>query len=124
MKKGFLFTLCFVFFLCSCNNDTTSLIGSWIVDKVNVAFDEHKNTPEMVKQIGEMEKKNTLLITADSLLTLTGNGTTTRGRISLSKNGTLFCNGTRFGQWEEGKIVTSVDTPIGEVVVIYKKADF
>ena len=124
MKKGFLFTLCFVFFLCSCNNDTTSLIGSWIVDKVNVAFDEHKNTPEMVKQIGEMEKKNILLITADSLLTITSNGTTTTGHIRLSKNGTLFCNGTYFGQWEKGEIVTSVDTPIGEVVVIYKKADF
>ena len=124
MKKGFLFTLCFAFFLCSCNNDTTSLIGSWVVDKVNVAFDEHKNTPEMVKQIGEMEKKNTLLITADSLLTITSNGTTTSGHIRLSENGTLFYNGTYFGQWEEEKIVTSVDTPIGEVIVTYKKVDF
>lgn len=78
----------------------------------------------MVKQIGEMEKKNTLLITADSLLTITSNGTTTSGHIRLSENGTLFYNGTYFGQWEEEKIVTSVDTPIGEVIVTYKKVDF
>ena len=49
-----------------------SLIGTWRVDKVNVRFDENRATPELVKQIGEMERGNALSISADSILVFKG----------------------------------------------------
>ena len=105
-------------------NPTDSLIGTWTVDKVNVQFDEQRSTPELVKQMGEMEKQNVILISKDSILTFKALDSSTQGRLKLNADGTLFLDGTNFGQWKEGQIVTRTNSPIGEVVVIYKKASF
>lgn len=121
MKKWILCLLGTILALHACHNDSPSLIGTWTVDKVNVQFDESRNTPELVKQIGEMEKQNIILISPDSLLTFKGLEDETKGKLSLSKDGTLTCNGTFFGLWKEESIVTRTNSPLGEIVVTYRK---
>ena len=107
--------------LAACQPDTDSLIGTWAVDKVNVQFDERHNTPELVKQIGEMERQNLITISKDSTLTFKGLEESSQGRISLKGDGVLLFNGAAFGTWKNGEIVTKTDSPLGEVVVTYKK---
>ena len=125
MKKSLIFLAGLAVALAACHrNPTDSLIGTWTVDKVNVQFDERHSTPELVKQMGEMERQNVITISKDSILTFKGLDENYQGRVSLQNERTLLFEGAVFGQWKEGQIVTSVDTPIGEVVVTYKKADF
>ena len=120
MKKRFLFLLGLTLALCACTNEPDSLVGTWSVDKVNVQFDEHRGTPELVKQVGEMEKQNVISISKDSILTFKGLEESWQGRISL-KNDTLLHEGTAFGIWKNHNIVTRNGSPLGEVVVTYKK---
>ena len=121
MKKGFLSLLGLITAFCACNRQQDSLLGTWTVDKVNVQFDEKHSTPELVKQIGEMERQNSFSINTDSILAFKGLDTEWQGRISLTKDGTLICNGKCFGSWKERQIVTRNDSPIGEIVVTYGK---
>ena len=121
MKKPtalFLWALTLLF--CACTHETDSLIGTWSVDKVNVQFDERRNTPELVKQVGEMEKQNVISISKDSILTFKGLDEEWQGKISL-RNDTLLLEGAAFGVWKNGEIVTRTDSPLGKVVVTYKK---
>lgn len=122
MKKltaVFLLGLTFIFY--ACNHQQDPLIGSWTVEKVNVQFDEKHSTPELVKQIGEMERQNSFNINADSILVFKGLDTEWQGRINLYEDGMLICNGVSFGSWKDGRIITRNDSPIGEIVVTYKK---
>lgn len=122
MKKQFFLLLALATGLTSCHNKASdSIIGTWQADKVNVQFDEQRNTPELVKQIGEMEKQNSFVITSDSLLTFKSLDGETQGRLNLNKEGMMHVDGALFGQWENGQIVTRTDSPLGEVVVTYKK---
>lgn len=121
MKKSILWTLGCLFLLATCTQKPDTLIGEWMADKVNVQFDENHSTPELVKQIGEMEKQNTLRIDSDSLLVFKGLDETWEGRITLSKGTMLYCNGKLFGEWNNGEIVTRTNSPLGEIIVRYKK---
>ena len=121
MKKAILPYLGLAALLCACTQKTDSIVGTWTVDKVNVQFDERRSTPELVKQIGEMEKQNTIVIGPDSLLTFNNLEGETQGRMTLSKDGTMTCDGTVFGLWKEGCIVTRTDSPLGEILVTYRK---
>ena len=121
MNKSIFPLLTLGLMLGACQHDTDPLFGTWTVDKVNVQFDEQRSTPELVKQIGEMERQNTLSINADSVLVFKGLEETKEGRLSLRNDGTMLFDGTAFGTWKDGKIVTRMGSPLGEVVVTYRK---
>lgn len=121
MKKAILPYLGLAALLYACTQKTDSIVGTWTVDKVNVQFDERRSTPELVKQIGTMEKQNIILINPDSLLIFKSLEDETKGKLSLSKDGTMTCDGIVFGLWEEGRIVTRTDSPLGEILVTYRK---
>ena len=121
MKNRFLFLLGLVAWLGGCQPKADPLIGRWTVDKVNVQFDEQHSTPELVKQIGEMERQNTLSISEDSIMVFKGLEETKEGRFSLIDDSTLLFNGTTFGTWKDGRIVTRTGSPLGEVIVTYRK---
>ena len=121
MKMRILFLLALTVLLSACQHDADPLIGTWTVDKVNVQFDEQHSTPELVKQIGEMERQNTLSIGADSTMVFKGLEETKEGRLSLRSDGTMLFDGTAFGTGKGGRIVTRTGSPLGEVVVIYRK---
>ena len=122
MKKNIYFLTGIALLLCSCHQtDKACLIGTWSVDKVKVAFNENSSTPELVKQIGEMEKQNQVIISEDSTLIFKSLEHDKRGRIKIVGDDTLVCDGTFFGIWKDGIIVTSTYSPLGEVVVTYRK---
>ena len=121
MKKRFLFLLGLVVLLSACTEKPHSLIGEWVADKVNVQFDESRSTPELVKQVGEMEKQNHISINADSVLVFNSLDGEIRGRLTLGDKGAIYCDGTLFGQWKEAQIVTRTHSPLGEIVVTYRK---
>ena len=122
MKKRLLLLAGLAVALIACHrNPTDSLIGTWTVDKVNVQFDERRSTPELVKQMGEMERQNVITISKDSTLTFKGLEEEIQGRIKLENNGTLLFDSVVFGIWKEGQIITRTDSPLGEIVVTYRK---
>ena len=121
MKKRFLFLLGLVALLCACQSNTDTLIGTWEVDKVNVHFDESRSTPEMVKQVGEGEKYNYFIIDKDSVLVFNSVEMEWIGRVTTDKQGNLFLEGAPFGQWKNGEIVTTTTSPLGDIIVVYKK---
>lgn len=121
MKNHLLLIAALAFVLGACRPKADSLIGTWTVDKVNVHFDEQRSTPELVKQIGEMEKQNTITISNDSTLVFKGLEITLEGRLDLKNNGTMLVDGVVLGQWENGHIITRSGSPLGEVIITYKK---
>ena len=84
-------------------------------------FDENRTTPELVKQIGEMEKQNRFIISNDSVLVFNNLEMEMRGRITADKQGNLYLDGVSFGRWKDGEIVTRTPSPLGEIVVTYRK---
>ena len=108
--------------LSSCHRNNDSLIGRWTVEKVNVAFDENIASPEMVKQLGEMEKGNVIEIGNDSTMMFISDGDTLKGKCAL-RGSQLFCDGRLFGLINEGTLVTETSTPIGKMSVYYKKGN-
>lgn len=121
MKKGFFFLLGMAVALSACTDDKNSIIGNWTVDKVHVDFDANHATPEMVKQLGKMQQQNTIVIKSDSTLTFKTMDDEQQGRLSLSPDGTMTLDKAFFGTWKNGEIVTKTDSPLGEIVVSYKK---
>ena len=121
MKSKFLLFIGLTFALCACHHKADPLFGTWTVDKVNVQFDEQHSTPELVKQIGEMERQNVISITADSTLTFKGMDDSLQGRLSLKNDGTLLLDNADFGQWKDGQIITRTGSPGGEITVSYRK---
>lgn len=121
MKKRLLSFFAFGLVLCACEPEHDSIIGIWTVDKVSVQFDENRSTPALVKQVGEMERGNTLSIGEDSTLLFKGTDEQWTGRISLVNDSVLRCKGRDWGIWKDGRIVTTTTSPLGEVVISYKK---
>ena len=106
--------------LVSCQRDQNHLIGRWEVERVNVEFDESKATPEMVRQYGEMERGNAIVISKDSVLTFIAGDDTVVGKWTLEGR-QLYCDGEPFGIYENGTIRTKTSTPLGIIEVIYRK---
>ena len=121
MKNCFLFLVGFALALSACTHEQDSLVGTWTVDKVNVQFDEQHNTPELVKQIGEMEKQNRISISNDSILVFKGLDGETQGRMTVDQQGVIYCDGQKFGIWKEGIVVTETPSPLGIIVITYRK---
>lgn len=105
----------------ACSRPNDPLFGTWEATKVHVGFDEKYTTPDMVKQIGEMEKQNQLDIKSDSTMVFVSSGYTLKGQVRLFSDGSLFCNGELFGIWKDGKITTKSPSPFGEITVEYTK---
>ena len=121
MKTRFFFLPLLVMLLNSCASNPDSIIGTWQVCKVNVAFDESRSTPEIVRQIGEMERQNALVITPDSILTFNSPYESRQGRFRVSDDGALLLDGLVFGHVKGSRIVTKSKSPLGEIVVTYEK---
>ena len=121
MKNHLLLLSVLAFVLGACRPKADSIIGTRTVDKVNVHFDEQRSTPELVRQIGEMEKQNIITINNDSTLVFKGLEITLNGKLDLRNNGAMLVDGVVLGQWEEGHIITRSGSPLGEVIITYKK---
>ena len=121
MKHRSLILLCLAAMLGACHHESDPLFGTWIVDKVNVSFDASHGTPELVKQIGKMEQQNVIVINADSTMTFKTMGDEQQGKLNLKGDGTLLFDDALFGTYKNGEIVTKTPSPLGEIVVTYRK---
>ena len=121
MKKHILVLFGLILLLTTCTRKPDTLIGDWVADKVNVQFDENHATPELVKQIGEMEKQNRISISNDSTLVFKTLDSEIQGRMTVDEQGIVYCDGKNFGLWKDGVIVTTVSSPLGAITIKYQK---
>ena len=109
-----------VLLMICCHRNSDPLFGRWSVEKVNVEFDEHIATPEMIRQYGEMEKNNIIEITQDSTLIFISEGDTLKGRCSIIGSQLLW-DGKPLGHYGSGRIQTESSTPMGKIIVTYSR---
>ena len=121
MKYSFCPFFVLAVLLAACTSKPDTLIGDWTADKVTVQFDENHATPELVKQVGEIEKQNRISISGDSTLVFKSLDGETQGRVTVDQHGVIYCDGQKFGIWENGIIITTVTSPLGEITVKYQK---
>ena len=120
VTRSFALVMAILLFASSCDTEKNPLVGHWTVDKVSVDFDENRSTPQMVKQIGEMEKGNVIDINIDSTLLFISDKDTTQFRYSLEGNH-IYCGGEEFAELRDGVLMTSKKTVLGAVKVSYKR---
>ena len=121
MKFSFCPFFVLAMLLAACTSKPDTLIGDWTADKVTVQFDENHATPELVKQVGEMEKQNRISIGNDSILVFKSLDGEMQGRITVDQQGVIYCDGQKFGIWKEGIVVTETPSPLGIIVITYRK---
>ncbi len=120
MRHFLLLTLVFSALLLDGCKHRDTLFGTWITDTINIEFDESKSTPELVKQFGEMEKNNCIVLSQDSTMRFQGSEEKLPGLFDL-RNDTLFYNGQVFGLLKNNRIHTTKKTILGVITVSYKK---
>ena len=122
MRKIFKILAIVALFSCS---RSSSIIGTWTVEKISFEFDERKSTPEMIQQLGEIEKHNTLIFKNDSIVHITMSAMDADYRYNISQEGTINLESAdhniRHFSHKNGVITTETDTPIGVMKVVYKK---
>ncbi len=113
-------------FILSCTSKSDTIHGRWIVESVNFDFDERRNTPEMISQIGKEESKDELIFKNDSIvyikmLNYNGDYQYTINEISEInfKDGTSYIN--KLGVLKGNKIYSEQNTPIGKMRISFVK---
>ena len=121
MKRLLIISL---FLLLSCSK-STGIIGTWTVEKISFEFDEHRSTPEMIQQLGEIEKHNTLIFKNDSIVHITMAVIDADYHYQLSADGTIILT-------PHDKLISNISlcqnliktetaTPIGMMKITYLK---
>jgi len=126
--SGSIFVL--VIILTSCGGTPESkLIGTWKAQKVETDFDEQYTTPEMLRQVVEMQKETYFKITDDSTLIIVSPGNTHETSWEINPKDqsiAYFFEDTpnfqnQLGTLVEGKIVSESKTPLGIITIYYEK---
>ncbi len=116
--------------LSSCGGSSESkLVGTWKAGKVETDFDEKFTTPEMLRQVVEMQKETYFKIIDDSTLIIVSPGNTHETKWKLdSKDNSIayFFEGNpglnnKLGTLTAGKIVSESTTPLGKITIYYEK---
>ena len=124
MKRLLIISL---FLLLSCSK-STGIIGTWTVEKISFEFDEHRSTPEMIQQLGEIEKHNTLIFKNDSIVHITMAAIDADYKYQISNDGTVTLEPADHPishiVLNQNVIRTETETVIGKMRVTYKKSNF
>lgn len=112
--------IAFTLLLAACQGSNDTIFGEWTPAKVNIDFDEAKSSPQIIKQLGEMEKSNQLTISSDSILTLIRQNDTLSGKVSIHA-GHITLNGQIFGSINKDVITTKESTPVGTITIDYQR---
>ena len=122
LRKFFKILAIFALFSCS---RSSSIIGTWTVDKVSFEFNERKSTPEMIRQLGEIEKHNTLIFKNDSIVHITMAAIDANYLYQISNDGTITLEPANHPissiSLNQNVIQTETETPIGKMRITYKK---
>lgn len=126
--SGLMFML--IIILSSCGGSPESkLVGTWKAQKVETDFDEQFTTPEMLRQVVEMQKETYFRITDDSILVIISPGNTHETKWMLNPEDqsiTYFFDDdpnylNKLGTFSSGKIVSESKTPLGIITIYYEK---
>jgi hypothetical protein len=113
----------------SCGNSPEAkLVGTWKAQKVDTEFDEKYTTPEMLRQVVEMQKETYFRIIDDSTLIIVSPGNTHETKWNFnSKDQTItyFFDSNphqlnKLGTLSSGKIVSETNTPLGKITIYYE----
>jgi hypothetical protein len=119
-----------VIIMVSCGSGTgKKLIGTWKVSDVQTDFDETKVTPEMLRQVVDMQKQTYFRILNDSALVIISNKNTHEAKWTFDNKTqtiTYFFKGMEsrgnvLGTYTEGNIVNQSKTALGNMTVTYSK---
>ena len=111
------------------NNPEKKLIGTWKVADVQTEFNENEVTPEMLRQVVEMQKQTYFRILNDStMIIITSNNTYEANWILHEKTNdiTYFFEGmesqvNELGKYSNGKIINETSTALGTMTITYEK---
>lgn len=104
-------------------------IGTWRAVDVQAEFDEQRSTPEMLKQVIQMEKQVFFKFLNDSILNINTLNQTNKafwyfddetGILSyrFTEPGSLI---NELGQFVDGKIIAESQTALGKLTITYSK---
>ena len=119
-----------VMILVSCGKGTKQkLIGTWKVTDVKTDFDETKVTPEMLRQVVDMQKQTYFRILNDSALVIISNNNTHEAKWKFddkTQTITYFFKGLGsrtnvLGTYTDGDIVNQSRTALGNMTITYSK---
>jgi hypothetical protein len=128
MRYGILLLISVMFFTVSCNNTSNKLKGIWKVSKVDTKFDENTMTPEMIKQVVDLQKKTYFKILDDSSMVIISDNNPFDARWFIDEDNVItyrFKNSVTkpnvLGKFEKGIIKSETKTPLGKIVIYYEK---
>lgn len=112
-------------FSCSLNRES-KLIGTWKVENVETDFDESKVTPEMLKQVVEMQKGTYFKILTDSTMVIISGNTEFAAKWNLGEDNVvsyLFegqeIKPNKLGKLDDEKIIQVSNTPLGVITTTF-----
>lgn len=105
------------------------LIGTWKVADVRTDFDESKVTPEMLRQVVDMQKQTYFRILNDSTMVIVSNSSTYEARWTIDEESNTITyffegnatKGNELGKYEENKIVNDTKSALGLMTIYYEK---
>jgi len=116
--------------LFSCGNSPESKMrGDWKVTDVQTDFNESEVTPEMLRQVVEMQKQTYFRILNDSTMVIISNNNTHEAKwffdnetkeVSYVFEGALS-EPHVLGKFEDGVIISESATPLGAMTITYSK---
>lgn len=128
MKTLFkIFSFIILFAMVSCSSPDFSLEGRWVVEKVNFDFDERRNTPEMISQLGKEESKDELIFKNDSIVFVKMASYNGDYQYVISENSEISFKDNdvvkKLGILKENKIYSEQNTAIGKMRIIFIKSE-
>lgn len=111
------------------NNPEKKLIGTWKVADVQTEFNENEVTPEMLRQVVEMQKQTYFRILNDSTMVIISSSNTYEASWILHEETndiTYFFDGmesqvNELGNYSEGQIINQTNTALGTMTITYEK---
>ena len=125
---GLIFVIAIIITSCG-GSPESKLIGTWKAQKVETDFDEQYTTPEMLRQVVEMQKETFFKIIDDSTLIIMSPGNTHETTWKLNPEDqsiSYFFDGdsnylNKLGTFSEDRIVSESKTPLGVITIYYEK---
>ena len=111
------------------NNPEKKLIGTWKVADVQTEFNENEVTPEMLRQVVEMQKQTYFRILNDSTMVIISSNNTYEANWILheeTNNISYFFEGmesqvNELGNYSDGQIINQTNTALGTMTITYEK---
>lgn len=105
------------------------LVGTWKVADVQTEFNETEVTPEMLRQVVDLQKQTYFRIINDSTMVIISNNNTYEAGWVIDEETSdityffdgMEAQGNQLGNYTDGQIVNETKTALGSMTITYKK---